>query len=134
MYQFSVYKAIRRDYTADCCNNNENELISNINVASSTPNCSADNNSSTIIGLRCVLDIIVIANGVPRIALHYFNSHELFPNFTPCWTCVDPCKYHFCGQLQMLISSTHVCTWIFHGKRIFITFRNISYIKTYFIV
>lgn len=83
MYQFSVYKAMWRDYTTDWCNNNENELISNINAASSTPNCSPDNNSSTIIELR-VLDIIVIiviAKGIPHITLYYFNSHELFRDF-----------------------------------------------------
>lgn len=77
---------MRRDYTADWCNNNENELISNINATSSTPNCSPDNNSSTIIALPCVLDtiaIIVIAKVVvPHITLYYFNSHELLLTFS----------------------------------------------------
>lgn len=128
MYQFSTYKVMWRDYTADWCNNNENELISNINAASSTPNCSLDNNSSTIIGLRCVLDIIliiVIARGVSYIALHYFNSHELFLTFGLCKTC----EYNFSGQLRIFISSTSVCTWIFYGKHTFI----LIYISQYFI-
>lgn len=71
---------MRRVYTADWRNNNENELISNINVASATPNCSPDNNSSAIIGLRRVLAIIAII----AIAKVYFPTHYI-TQFRPAW-------------------------------------------------
>lgn len=95
-----------RDYTTDWYNNNENELISNINAASSTPNCSLDNNSSTIIGLRCMLAIIVIiVIAKPRIyCVTHFNSHELFSTFSLWkWILYKMCEYHFWGQLQTFI-------------------------------